>query len=55
MKVNFDDYRDNDVEEKEKFLDERLSKLSIHQSLKQIHLNDLLVDFDATSLYPNAM
>ena len=51
----FNDYRDENVEEKEKYIDEKLSKLRLHQLIKQIKLDELLWDFDATSLYPSAM
>ena len=52
---HFNDYRDEDEEEKEKYINEKLSKLPIHQLIKQIKLDDLLWDFDAVSLYPSAM
>ena len=51
----FDDYRKENVDEKEKYINEKLSQLPIHQLLKQLQLNDLLWDFDCTSLYPSAM
>ena len=51
----FDDYRDEDIDEKEKYINEKLSQLPIHQLIKQINLDELLWDFDATSLYPSAM
>ena len=51
----FNDYRDEDVEEKGKFIDEKLSQFPIHQFIKQIKLDDLLWDYDANSLYPSAM
>ena len=51
----FNDYRVEDVEEKEKFINEKLSQLPIHQLLKQIKLDELLWDFDAVSLYPSVM
>ena len=44
------EYRDEDVEEKEKFMNEKLSQLPIHQLKKQIKLDELLWDFDAVSL-----
>ena len=53
--INFNDYRDEDVEEKEKYINEKLSKLPIHQLIKQIKLDELLWDFDAVSFYPSAM
>ena len=38
----FNDYRDIDVEEKGKFLNENLGKLSIHQIIKQLRKDELL-------------
>ena len=46
----FDDYRDGEVEEKEKFVNEKLSQLPI-----QIKLDELFWDSDAVSLYSSAM
>ena len=51
----FDDYRVEDKDEKEKYINEKLSQLPIHRLIKQIKLVELLWDFDATSLYPSAM
>ena len=51
----FDDYRKENLDEKEKYHNEKLTQLRIHQLLKQLQLNDLLWDFDCTSLYPSAM
>ena len=51
----FDDYRDEDVDEKEKYINEKLGELRLHKLLKQIELQHLLWDFDAVSLYPSAM
>ena len=51
----FDDYRDEDIDEKEKYINEKLSQLPIHRLIKQIKLVELLWDFDASSLYPSAM
>ena len=51
----FDDYRDENDEEKVKYINENLSELPIHKLIKQIKLVELLWDFDATSLYPSAM
>ena len=53
--TKFNDYRDEDEEEKENFINEKLSKLPIHHLIKQIKVDDLLWDFDAVSLYPAAM
>ena len=52
---HFNDYRDEDVEEKEKYISEKLSELPIHQLIKQTKLDELLWDFDAVSLYPRGM
>ena len=52
---HFDDYRDEDVEEKEKYINEKLSELRLHKIIKRIELIHLLWDFDAVSLYPSAM
>ena len=49
------DYRDEDEDEKEKYINEKLSNLRIHKLLKQLDLILLLWDFDAVSLYPSAM
>ena len=51
----FDDYRNENLDEEEKYINDKLSQLPIHQLLKQLQLNDLLWDFDCTSLYPSAM
>ena len=51
----FDDYRDEDVDEKEKYINEKLSELRLHKIIKRIELIHLLWDFDAVSLYPSAM
>ena len=51
----FIDYRDEDVDEKEKYINDKLSQLPIHRLIKQIKIYELLWDFDATSLYPSAM
>ena len=51
----FNDHRDEDVEEKEKYINEKLSQLRIHQLIKQVNIDELLWDFDAVSLYPSAM
>ena len=51
----FDDYRDEKLEEKEKYINEKLSNLRLHKIIKQIELTHLLWDFDAVSLYPSAI
>ena len=51
----FDDYRDEDVEEKELYFNKKLSELRLHKIIKRIESIHLLWDFDAVSLYPSAM
>ena len=51
----FNDYRNESEEGKEKYINEKLGNLEIHKLLKQIELNELLWSFDASSLYPSAM
>ena len=51
----FNDYRHENVEEKEKYINEKLSNLRLHKIIKRIELIHLLWDFDAVSLYPSAM
>ena len=51
----FDDYRDIKSKDKELFVDKKLSELPISEKLKCINRDNLLMAFDATSLYPSAM
>ena len=51
----FNDYRDEDEEEKEKYINKKLSELRLHKIIKRIELVHLLWNFDAVSLYPTAM
>ena len=51
----FKDYRDIDVEEKTEHINKELNKLPIHKKLQKLNHNDVMLDFDATSLYPSAM
>ena len=51
----FNDYRDENIEEKENYIIENLSNRILHKILRQIELIHLLWDFDAVSLYPSAM
>ena len=51
----FNDYRDENVEDKEKYINEKLSNLRLHKIIKRIELIHLLWEFDAVSLYPSAM
>ena len=51
----FSGYRDENLEEKEKYINEKLSDLPIHRLIKQLKIKKLLWDFDCLSLYPSAM
>ena len=51
----FNDYRDENVEEKEKNVNKKLSELRLHKIIKRKELVHLLWNFDAVSLYPSAM
>ena len=51
----FKDYRDNDEEERTEHIYKELNKLPIHKKLQKLDVNDVMMDFDATSLYPSAM
>ena len=51
----FNDYRDENIEEKEKCINEKLSNLRLHKVIKRIELIHLLWDFDAVRFYPSAM
>ena len=51
----FNDYRNENIKEKENYIYEKLSQLPIHQLTKQKKIGEVLWDFDAVSLYPSAM
>ena len=51
----FDDYRDIKQKAKDKYVNEKLSELPISKKLQDLNRDDLLMAFDATSLYPSAM
>ena len=51
----FNDYRDEDVEENEKYINEKLSEIRLHKIIRRIELVHLIWDFDAVSLYPSVM
>ena len=51
----FKDYRDIDEEERTEHINKELNKLPIHKKLQKLNLIDVMMDFDATSLYPSAM
>ena len=51
----FKGYRDNDEEERTEHVNKELNKLPIHKKFKKLNPNDVMTDFDGTSLYPSAM
>ena len=51
----FNDYRDENVDDKQKYVNEKLSDLRLHKIIRKKELIHLLWDFDAVSLYPTAM
>ena len=51
----FNNYSDIDEEERTKYINKKLNKPPIHKNLQKLNLNDVMMDFDATSLYPSAM
>ena len=53
--LKYNDYRDIDQKEKEKYVNKKLNMLPIHKELSKLDSNKAQMDFDATSFYPNAM
>ena len=51
----FNDNRDIDEEERTEHINKELNKLQIHKKIQKLDVNDVMMDFDATSLYPSAM
>ena len=51
----YKDYRDINQEERTNYINNKLNKLTKHNKLQKLNLNDVMMDFDATSLYPSAM
>ena len=51
----FENYRDNFEDDKTKYVNDTLSKLTVHNKLKKIVRKEVGMDFDGTSLYANAM
>ena len=54
----FKDYRDNDEEERTVNINKEskeLTKKPIHKKLQKLNVKDVMMDFDATTLYPSAM
>ena len=52
---NYIDYRQGEQKDKEKYINEKLSELDISKKLQTFKRDNLLMAFDATSLYPSAM
>ena len=50
----FKDKRDINQDEKSKHVNDKLTKLPLHKKLQKLNLNDVVMNFDATSLYPSA-
>ena len=48
-------YRDMNHEERTKYISNKLIQLPIHEHLQKLNLNDVMMDFDSSSLYPSAM
>ena len=51
----FKDYRDNGEEERTEHINKELNKLPKHKKPQKLNFNDVMLDFDAASLYPSAM
>ena len=51
----FNDYRVENVEEIEKYINEKISNPRLHKIINRVELIHLLWDFDAVSFYPSAM
>ena len=51
----YDNYRDINEKEKEKYVNRKLNMLPIHKELSKLDSNKTQMDFGATSLYPSAM
>ena len=51
----FKDYRDNDEEKRIEHINKELNKLLIHKKLQKLNQNVVMMDYDATSLYPSYM
>ena len=50
-----DDYRDTNQDEEAQHVNGKLSKLPVHGKLQKLDLNNVMMDVDATTLYPSAM
>ena len=51
----YNDYRDINPKEKEKYVNKKLNKLPIHKELSKLDSNKTQMSYDATTLYPSAM
>ena len=51
----FEDYRKINQDERTKKINDKLNKLPIHEKLQIINLDNVMMNFDATLLYPIAM
>ena len=52
---NYDDYRDINQEEKQKYVNKKLNMLPIHKKLSNLNLKKTQMCYDGNSLYPSAM
>ena len=52
---SFTDYKGENIEEKEKYIIEKLTEPPVHRLIKQLKLIELLWEYDCVSLYPSAM
>ena len=51
----FKNYREINENEKTKYINNKLSKLPIHEKLQKLDLDNVMMAFDATSLHLSAM
>ena len=51
----FEDYRVINQDKKAQYVNDKLSKLPIHEKIRNLNHINIMLDFDATSLYPSAM
>ena len=51
----YDDFRDINQKEKTEYINKKLNMLPFHKVLSKLNPNKTQMDFNATSLYPNAM
>ena len=53
--LHFKDYRDINQEKRTNYINNNLNKSTIHKKLQKLNLNDVMMGFEATSLYPSVM